>query len=202
MYPPSVKDTPIRMNYPSWIPPEKTFAIGQEVFGIIPGLTMYATLWLREHNRVCDILKAEHPTWDDEQLFQTSRLIIIGEKCLTIFFLMRTSCLITFLLFSGETIKIVIEEYVQQLSGYLLNLKFDPAMLFNTQFQYGNRISLEFSQLYHWHPLMPDTFLIDGDEVSYEQFLFNTSFVMHYGIDKMVEAFSLQAAGQVTYCFM
>lgn len=80
VYPPSVKDAPIRMNYPSWIPPEKTFAIGQEVFGIIPGLTMYATLWLREHNRVCDILKAEHPTWDDEQLFQTSRLIIIGEK--------------------------------------------------------------------------------------------------------------------------
>lgn len=83
VYPPTLKDVPIRMNYPSWIPLEKTFAIGQEVFGIIPGLTMYATLWLREHNRVCDILKAEHPTWDDEQLFQTSRLIIIGEKRLT-----------------------------------------------------------------------------------------------------------------------
>lgn len=54
-------------------------AIGQEVFGILPGLGMYATLWLREHNRVCDILKAEHPTWDDEQLFQTARLIVIGE---------------------------------------------------------------------------------------------------------------------------
>lgn len=84
VYPPTIKDAPIRMNYPSWIPPEKTFAIGQEMFGIIPGLTLYATLWLREHNRVCDILKAEHPTWDDEQLFQTSRLIIIGEKSLTI----------------------------------------------------------------------------------------------------------------------
>uniref|UniRef100_H3CLU7 Prostaglandin G/H synthase 1 n=1 Tax=Tetraodon nigroviridis TaxID=99883 RepID=H3CLU7_TETNG len=174
VYPPSGMDVPIRMNYPSRIPPEKTFAIGQEMFGIIPGLTMYATLWLREHNRVCDILKAEHPTWDDEQLFQTSRLIIIG-----------------------ETIKIVIEEYVQQLSGYLLDLKFDPAMLFNTQFQYGNRIALEFTQLYHWHPLMPDRFLIDGDEVLYEQFLYNTSVLIHYGVDKMVEAFSLQAAGQI-----
>lgn len=91
---------------------------------------------------------------------------------------------------------------MQQLSGYLLNLKFDPAMLFNTQFQYGNRIALEFSQLYHWHPLMPDSFLIDGDKVSYEQFLYNTSVLMHYGIDKMVQAFSVQAAGQVTYNFM
>lgn len=202
MYPPSGMDVPIRMNYPSRIPPEKTFAIGQEMFGIIPGLTMYATLWLREHNRVCDILKAEHPTWDDEQLFQTSRLIIIGEKGWTAVFLpYGTSCLTAALPLAGETIKIVIEEYVQQLSGYLLDLKFDPAMLFNTQFQYGNRIALEFTQLYHWHPLMPDRFLIDGDEVLYEQFLYNTSVLIHYGVDKMVEAFSLQAAGQVTYRF-
>lgn len=103
-----------------------------------------------------------------------------------------------FLLLSGETIKIVIEEYVQQLSGYFMDLKFDPALLFGSQFQYGNRIALEFSQLYHWHPLMPDRFLIDGDEVSYEQFLYNTSFLTHYGVDKMVEAFTLQRAGQVT----
>lgn len=100
VYPPSVKDAPIRMNYPSWIPPEKTFAIGQEVFGIIPGLTMYATLWLREHNRVCDILKAEHPTWDDEQLFQTSRLIIIGDKCLILMNIKLISS--SFMSFLGE----------------------------------------------------------------------------------------------------
>lgn len=99
---------------------------------------------------------------------------------------------------SGETIRIVIEEYVQHLSGYLLQLKFDPTLLFNSQFQYGNRIALEFSQLYHWHPLMPDTFLINGDEISYRQFLFNTSVLTHYGVEKLVEAFSQQIAGQVT----
>ena len=101
---------------------------------------------------------------------------------------------------SGETIKIVIEEYVQHLSGYLLQLKFDPTLLFNSQFQYGNRIALEFSQLYHWHPLMPDTFYINGDELSYTQFLFNTSVLTRYGVDKLVEAFSRQAAGQVRNC--
>ncbi|KAM9338027.1 prostaglandin G/H synthase 1-like [Symphorus nematophorus] len=174
MYPPSVADAPVKMSYPPGIPPESQMAIGQEVFGLLPGLGMYATLWLREHNRVCDILKAEHPTWDDEQLFQTTRLIIIG-----------------------ETIKIVIEDYVQHLSGYLLQLKFDPTLLFNSQFQYSNRIALEFSQLYHWHPLMPDSFYINGDELSYTQFLFNTSVLTHYGIDKIVEAFSRQPAGKI-----
>ena len=97
----------------------------------------------------------------------------------------------------GETIRIVIEEYVQHLSGYLLQLKFDPTLLFGSQFQYGNRISLEFSQLYHWHPLMPDTFLIKDDELTYPQFLFNTSVLTSYGVETLVDAFSKQVAGQV-----
>ncbi|XP_076586982.1 prostaglandin G/H synthase 1-like [Chaetodon auriga] len=174
MYPPTVSEVPVHMVYPEGMPLDQRLAIGQETYGLLPGLTMYATIWLREHNRVCDILKAEHPTWDDEQLFQTTRLIIIG-----------------------ETIHIILEEYLQQLSGYQLKLKFDPPMLFNTPFQYSNRISLEFCHLYHWHPLMPDNFFIDGDEIQYPQFFYNTSLVMHYGMEKLVDAFSRQPAGQV-----
>uniref|UniRef100_A0A8C2HRQ1 Prostaglandin G/H synthase 1 n=1 Tax=Cyprinus carpio TaxID=7962 RepID=A0A8C2HRQ1_CYPCA len=82
IYPPTVLDAPVKMSYPPSVPPEQQLAIGQEVYGLLPGLSMYATLWLREHNRVCDILKQEHPTWGDEQLFQTSRLIIIGKDFL------------------------------------------------------------------------------------------------------------------------
>ncbi|XP_077441502.1 prostaglandin G/H synthase 1-like [Vanacampus margaritifer] len=174
MYPPSVAEAPVKMSYPPGVAPKDQFAIGQEVFGLLPGLGLYATLWLREHNRVCDLLKAEHPSWDDEQLFQTARLIIIG-----------------------ETIRIVIQEYVQHLSGYLLQLKFDPTLLFHARFQYGNRIAVEFSQLYHWHPLMPDSFHINGDELTYPQFVFNTSVLTHYGVDKLVDAFSRQVAGQI-----
>lgn len=79
MYPPSVEEAPVLMHYPKGVPPQSQMAVGQEVFGLLPGLMLYATLWLREHNRVCDLLKAEHPTWGDEQLFQTARLILIGE---------------------------------------------------------------------------------------------------------------------------
>lgn len=98
----------------------------------------------------------------------------------------------------GETIKIVIEEYVQQLSGYFLQLKFDPELLFSSQFQYRNRIALEFNQLYHWHPLMPDSFKVGAQEYSYEQFLFNTSMLMDYGVEALVDAFSRQIAGRVS----
>lgn len=78
VFPPTVSEVPVYMMYPDYLPPEQRLVIGHELFGLLPGLTLYATLWLREHNRVCDILRAEHPTWDDEQLFQTTRLIIIG----------------------------------------------------------------------------------------------------------------------------
>ncbi|XP_044296033.1 prostaglandin G/H synthase 1 [Varanus komodoensis] len=174
MYPPTVLQAPVHMIYPKHIPPEQQLAVGQEVFGLLPGLMMYATIWLREHNRVCDLLKKEHPTWDDEQLFQTTRLILIG-----------------------ETIKIVIEDYVQHLSGYHLQLKFDPELLFGSPFQYRNRIAVEFNQLYHWHPLMPDSFNIQNQAYDYDHFIYNTTMLTDYGVEALVEAFSRQRAGQI-----
>lgn len=79
VYPPTVKDVGADMHYPPHIPESERFAVGHEAFGLVPGLMMYATIWLREHNRVCDVLKGVHPDWDDERLFQTTRLILIGE---------------------------------------------------------------------------------------------------------------------------
>ncbi|XP_063057321.1 prostaglandin G/H synthase 2 [Engraulis encrasicolus] len=174
VYPPLASDVGVEMMYPPHMPESQRFAVGHEAFGLVPGLLMYATIWLREHNRVCDVLYEEHPDWDDERLFQTSRLILIG-----------------------ETIKIVIEDYVQHLSGYNFKLKFDPTLLFNAQFQYQNRIASEFNTLYHWHPLMPDAFHIDQEVYSYKQFVYNTSILTDHGINGLVQSFSSQIAGRV-----
>ncbi|NP_001165867.1 prostaglandin G/H synthase 2 precursor [Oryzias latipes] len=174
VYPPTVKEVGVEMHYPPHVQESQRFAVGHEAFGLVPGLMMYATIWLREHNRVCDVLKEVHPYWDDERLFQTARLILIG-----------------------ETIKIVIEDYVQHLSGYNFKLKFDPELLFNQRFQYQNRISSEFNTLYHWHPLMPDSFHIEEKEYSYKEFVFNTTVLTEHGINKLVESFSHQISGRV-----
>ncbi len=37
---------------------------------------MMSTVFIREHNAICDALKADYPTWTDEELFQRARLII------------------------------------------------------------------------------------------------------------------------------
>jgi hypothetical protein len=40
------------------------------------GMGMLVTLFAREHNAVCDMLEAEYPHWDDEELFQRARLVV------------------------------------------------------------------------------------------------------------------------------
>ncbi len=39
------------------------------------GTSMLHTLFVKEHNSICDYLRALHPTWDDEHLFLTARLV-------------------------------------------------------------------------------------------------------------------------------
>lgn len=78
-YPPNIKDTPgLEIKYSNSTPDKYRFALAHPFFAMLPSLLYWTTLWIREHNRVCDILAKEHPDWDDERLFQTSRLIVHG----------------------------------------------------------------------------------------------------------------------------
>ena len=56
--------------------PERFFVGGDVRVNEQPGLMAFHTLWVREHNRLCDELKAANPTWNDEELFQRARKIV------------------------------------------------------------------------------------------------------------------------------
>jgi len=43
-----------------------------------PLLVAFHTLFVREHNRLCDTLKIDHPNWTDEELYQHARKIVSG----------------------------------------------------------------------------------------------------------------------------
>ncbi len=40
------------------------------------GLMTLHILFVREHNRLCNLMKAEYPNWTDEQIFQAVRVIL------------------------------------------------------------------------------------------------------------------------------
>lgn len=178
-FPPYLKDVPnIQMDYPPNVPiPENgKFALGHPFFALLPGLFAYATIWVREHNRVCDELLKVHPDWSDEQLYHTARLIIVG-----------------------EVIKITIEDYVQHLSQYKLKLKFQPELTHGTRFQFHNRIHAEFNHLYHWHPLIPDSLEINGTNYAIMDMAFSTAPIFKHGLDEFIHTMVRSRAGALTH---
>ncbi len=64
-------DNPTRLS-------EKLFVAGDPRANENPLLLSFHTLFVREHNRVCDVLKEEHPDWSDERLYQHARKYVGG----------------------------------------------------------------------------------------------------------------------------
>ena len=54
--------------------------VGTEITGsrdnLWVGLSLLHSLFSREHNAVCDMFMQAHPDWDDQRLFQQSRLVL------------------------------------------------------------------------------------------------------------------------------
>jgi hypothetical protein len=55
---------------------EKIFVCGDPRANENPLLLSFHTLFVREHNRICDELVIEHPDWTDEQLYQHARKLV------------------------------------------------------------------------------------------------------------------------------
>lgn len=58
--------------------PEKFYVAGDIRAFEHPGLAMMHTLFVREHNRLCDHLKENNPSWTDDDLFYAARKYVIA----------------------------------------------------------------------------------------------------------------------------
>lgn len=147
------------------------FATGLERGNSIVGHMVMSTLFLREHNSICDELASRNPQWDDDRLFHTARII-------------NTVILM----------KLVIEDYVNHIAGLDI-LKLDPSFVEKQTWYRTPWIAAEFNLLYRWHGLVPDTLKISGRD---ESFVRNFELLTKEGLSGLLEAATMQVAGKIT----
>jgi len=66
----------LSMDNPLGLPQTELFAAGDIRANEHAGLTVMHTLFSREHNRLTAQLRQQHPTWNDEQLYQRARKLV------------------------------------------------------------------------------------------------------------------------------
>jgi prostaglandin-endoperoxide synthase 2 len=133
---PRFDGVPAPMKMPQTLAAERKatlFAFGGERANSTVYTAAINTLFLREHNRLCGVVEAANPGWDDQRVFQTARNINVV-----------------------QLIKIVIEEYINHISPYWFKLLSDPTPCYTAGWNRENRIPVEFNLLYRWHSLVPE----------------------------------------------
>jgi prostaglandin-endoperoxide synthase 2 len=151
-----------------------TFAFGSERANVTPFMAALNTLFLREHNRLANVLEAAHPNWDDERVFQTARNINIV-----------------------LLIKIVVEEYVNHITPYHFQLAADPSVSWRADWNRPNWIPIEFNLLYRWHSMAPDRFFIGDEGVPLADILHNNTYLTKYGLARTLMSASRQRSWQL-----
>ncbi|KAG8237846.1 hypothetical protein J437_LFUL002455, partial [Ladona fulva] len=158
-------------------PPETKglrFALAHPKLAKTPFLLMLSTIWIREHNRVAHLIAIEHPDWDDERLYQVTRLII-----------------------TGELIHITVTDFLKQLTQYNLDIVWNPNVL--DEKIMAERISIEIQQLQHWHAMIPDCIKIGNSTLNYTETFYNNEILTKFGVDYIIDILSRDTAGKVTY---
>ena len=152
----------LRLERDGMLPADLLTAAGQ-VPGWWLGLALLQILFAREHNAICDRLRAVYPTWSDDEVFERARLInaallakihtvewttaILGHPALQIG--MRANWWGT----AGER--------VSRLAGRLSQNEAISGIVGGPTNHFGvpYAITEEFVAVYRMHPLLPDDFI-------------------------------------------
>ena len=166
--PPAAKPTP-----PSQL--ATLFAVGGDRANATPFTAMMNTLFLREHNRIAGVLEAQNPAWDDERVFQIARNILIP-----------------------VFIKVVVEQYINHISPVPFNIVADPSVVWGAcRWNRPNWITAEFSLLYRWHSLMPDSVLWPTGPISMTAFPLDNNPLIGVGLGAAFTAAAAQPAAEL-----
>jgi len=153
---------------------DSVFAVGLEHGNSSIGSTILNTLFLREHNRIAALLESEYPEWDDDRLFETTRMIMIVLE-----------------------LKLVVEEYIRHIGPFDFAIEAVPFIADEERWNRPNWIAIEFNLLYRWHSLVPDTIGHGTGPLTWQEFLNNNPLVISRGLESLVAMCSQERAGRI-----
>ena len=153
---------------------DSVFAVGLEHGNSTIGSTILNTLFLREHNRIAGVLASESPEWDDDRLFETTRLIMIV-----------------------LLLKLVVEEYIRHIGPFDFAIEAVPLIADEERWNRPNWIAIEFNLLYRWHPLVPETIGEGAEALTWQEFMNNNPLVISRGLEALVAQCSQERAGRI-----
>jgi prostaglandin-endoperoxide synthase 2 len=156
---------------------DRLYATGLERGNSSVGYVALSTIFLREHNRICQELSSiPGLDWkdDDERLFQTARMI--------------NTCLL---------LKLTIEDYINHIAGDSL-FRFDLSFAEDQPWYRTNWMALEFNLLYRWHGLVPDHLIVNNAIVKHSFYRWNNELLEAQGLTSIIDNASAQAAGRIS----
>ena len=163
---------PLTLGDMSYEQKRTLFAMGTDTRNI--GFITLNVLFLREHNRIARRLGDENPSWDSDQVFETTRSILIV-----------------------LLIKLVVEEYINHINPSYFRFRLLPGAFPNEPWHRPNWVAIEFNLLYRWHALVPSTFELGGRRLPLDALLSDTSVLTSTGLGHFLAAASSQPAGKM-----
>src|SRR5215213_2774649 len=156
---------------PDGLPPKELISQASQEPGFWIGLALMQTVFMLEHNAICDRLRAEYPSWSDDALFDHARLInaALLAKIHTVEW--------TTAILGHPTMQIgmranwwgVAGERLHRILGRISGSEVISGIPGSPKDHYGvpYAITEEFVAVYRMHPLVPDDFdlrSVSGDE--------------------------------------
>ena len=175
------------------------------------GLSCLHTLFTKEHNAICDVLKKENPRWDDQRLFDTAWLInaALMAKIHTVEWtpgIVNTPALwfamnVNWAGIFGQTLK---DRFGRLGDSELLSgIMGSPQEHHDARFQ----LTEEFISVYRMHPLLRDDWSFfsaeSGDLLAEHEFVevqgaHTREFMDNFELSDMIYSMGVQHPGQIT----
>lgn len=145
------------------------------------------TLFMREHNNLATKLKAIHPTWSDEQLFNTARMILGAE------------------LIKIQTVEISVQLVDDPAQQAIIAAVWQGARTRDYNPLATHITPEDFLSAYRWHAMVPSTIQLRGKDrqkigspIDYLTTFHDTTLVREHGIDAVLIGLASEPAGWVT----